>query len=541
MEQGRAPGPAPGRFARLVGPLLDGAQRPDAQEAAKVITSLGRAQRWQEALASFLPWQASAKSIVWNSVISACTNHRTGWQVGLALLDLLERDSNCKANVVSYNLVLGALMKCSEMGVAVNLLRDFPSRQILPDTCSFNTVMGTLAKQPPRCDLVLSILEECGRGPGLDTQSFNIAVAACGRANRWQKAIDFLEVMRSARSQPDLYSYTSAISACKEAAAWKAAELLEEMKGAKLQPGIVTYGAVISARASDGDWKAALALLNEAKDSSLEVTTIACNSVIDACEKGAQWSLALCLLDEMSDERIPRSTSSFNSALRACGACRRWQRSLALLGAMGAQSCRPDMVSFNGAIAACVKGLAWAQAITISQTIGTSGLEPDDVTWTCLLSAYGAGQQWRAALELHERLGRWKAPSTIVTNALLGALEGAGRWLEALHLLSRARGANSASYSAVISACGRSSCWQWAVWLLAELRQRGLSKEDTAGRRWAVAYRAAVQACRPSGRWQEALLVLGAMRLEGKGADRPGARCSHHEREIVSRNVPLGQ
>lgn len=49
---------------------------------------------------------------------------------------------------LGYNAVLAALMSTWQLDSAVRLLHDLPSRQIHPDTCSFNTVMGTLARQP---------------------------------------------------------------------------------------------------------------------------------------------------------------------------------------------------------------------------------------------------------------------------------------------------------------------------------------------------------------------------------------------------------
>ena len=49
---------------------------------------------------------------------------------------------------LGYNAVLAALMGTWQLDSAVRLLHDLPSRQIHPDTCSFNTVMGTLARQP---------------------------------------------------------------------------------------------------------------------------------------------------------------------------------------------------------------------------------------------------------------------------------------------------------------------------------------------------------------------------------------------------------
>lgn len=46
--------------------------------------------------------------------------------------------------------MLAALLSAWQIDSAVALLRDLPSRQFHPDTCSYNTVMGALAKQPLR-------------------------------------------------------------------------------------------------------------------------------------------------------------------------------------------------------------------------------------------------------------------------------------------------------------------------------------------------------------------------------------------------------
>ncbi|CAK9066569.1 unnamed protein product, partial [Durusdinium trenchii] len=208
---------AAGRFSQLAGELPRSLPRSPLLpwEAVKAIGGLGRQQRWAEALAVFWPLvrQERANLIVWNSVISACAGR--AWEWSVLLLSLLEVDAENEADAISYNTVLTALMRSSEISAAVRLLHEMPMRQILPDTCSFNTVMGSLAKEPKHCKVVLSMLEECGKGPGQDAQSFNIAIAACSRASQWQKAIDLLEVMASSRHQPDEYSYTSAISGCK--------------------------------------------------------------------------------------------------------------------------------------------------------------------------------------------------------------------------------------------------------------------------------------------------------------------------------------
>ncbi|CAK9063486.1 unnamed protein product [Durusdinium trenchii] len=141
---------AAGRFSQLAGELPRSLPRSPLLpwEAVKAIGGLGRQQRWAEALAVFWPLvrQERANLIVWNSVISACAGR--AWEWSVLLLSLLEVDAENEADAISYNTVLTALMRSSEISAAVRLLHEMPMRQILPDTCSFNTVMGSLAKEP---------------------------------------------------------------------------------------------------------------------------------------------------------------------------------------------------------------------------------------------------------------------------------------------------------------------------------------------------------------------------------------------------------
>eukprot|EP00439_Symbiodinium_sp_Y106_P043885 s1738_g5.t1 len=332
----------PGRFSRLLAPHLASHNAPSPAspeplpppwKAVRIISDLGRAHKWQEAVGLFWELKAAklqANTIVWNSVVSACgAGQGHGWRVAIELLSLLENDQEWRPDTITYNNVLTALMKVGRLQLATEFLSEGPNRGFEPDTCSYNIIMGNLAREPDRCDVVLEILEESRRGPGPDSQTFNIAMAACSRAGRWQQAVSMIEDMQEQRVPLDEYGYTTAISACKESGRpSQASELLAAMMRQKMQPSIVTFGAAISACASSGDWSRALSMLSQARKQGLELSTIAFNSAIDACDKGFQWTMALHVLSEMSELQVPPSTSSFNTALHACGECRRWQRLL---------------------------------------------------------------------------------------------------------------------------------------------------------------------------------------------------------------------
>ena len=83
--------------------------------------------------------------------------------------------------------------------------------------------------------------------------------------------------------EPDVISYSAAISACVKGKQWeRALELLEEMKRTDVQPDVVSYSAVISACEKGGQWERTLALLEEMKRIGIESNVISYNAVLEA-------------------------------------------------------------------------------------------------------------------------------------------------------------------------------------------------------------------------------------------------------------------
>ena len=106
-----SPGPG-GRFSSLVTSHLkeDGSRsRPrrveelPPKEAVKTISNLGKEQKWQDALDLF--WHRKTYNTrVWNAMLCACAGANTrsrAWEVALGLLERLEADPYCDADVVS--------------------------------------------------------------------------------------------------------------------------------------------------------------------------------------------------------------------------------------------------------------------------------------------------------------------------------------------------------------------------------------------------------------------------------------------------------
>ena len=162
--------------------------------------------------------------------------------------------------------------------------------------------------------------------------AMNSLIAACGRGHRPDLALAVLYEMEAVfRLRPDERSYRSAVVACNQAQHdrmrrrridetesedimgvewWECAvSLLRRMKESGLNPDVQTFSSAISACESAGEWQRALGILQTMMDASAEEAACSpkpnlyCfNAAISACEKGGAWVEAVDLYERMLNE-----------------------------------------------------------------------------------------------------------------------------------------------------------------------------------------------------------------------------------------------
>ncbi|CAE7817030.1 unnamed protein product [Symbiodinium sp. CCMP2592] len=97
----------------------------------------------------------------------------------------------------------------------------------------------------------LLILQEV---PEAHREGYNAAVAVCAEGRQWQRALRLLEDMKRLALRPDVFTYSSAVAACRFS--WEMAGLiLDEMD---IAPNILTYCSVMSSYVRAWQWQRAL-------------------------------------------------------------------------------------------------------------------------------------------------------------------------------------------------------------------------------------------------------------------------------------------
>ncbi|OLQ09841.1 Pentatricopeptide repeat-containing protein, chloroplastic [Symbiodinium microadriaticum] len=165
---------------------------------------------------------------------------------------------------------------------------------------------------------------------------------------------------------PDVFSFTSAITACGSSSQWLLAlAVFSGMTRASTSPNVFSFNAVMSSCERPGQWERALELFAEMPAAMVEADSISFNIGISAAETGSQWKLALQLLAEMKARRLLPDVISYSAAVSACASDGRWQMALYLVWEMAQAAAVPNEITYNSAISSCEASGEWQLALQL--------------------------------------------------------------------------------------------------------------------------------------------------------------------------------
>eukprot|EP00439_Symbiodinium_sp_Y106_P022587 s6817_g2.t2 len=310
-------------------------------------------------------------------------------------------------------------------------------------------------------------------------QYFNVAIGSCGRARgRWAQALVVLRSMSLSEVLPSAVSYTNAINACRKAfGKWTLSlHLLWQALESRLSPDAVLFGAAMNACAGHGMWEAALCILSDMRRHHAEPGVVAYNIILNALEKGGKWRKALELYFNLPSHGILANAVSTNTAITAAARNSQWQAILDVLARMpGLGPASADADTFASSLQGLAKAWRWEEA-------------------TSLLVA-------RISSKVKGSL------SVLEISAAMTACSKSSKWEWALSLLGDAQTMNAEDgplYTTAITACGRSTKWRVSLLLLADVFAQRLPADI-------ITYTAALAACE-GGSWQQSICLLSNLR-----------------------------
>ena len=312
----------------------------------------------------------------------------------------------------------------------------------------------------------------------------NIVIAALADVAGWEEALMLLEQMPSLGLEPDVYSFSAAISACSRARQPDSAlRIFKTMTASGVTPNQVCFNAALAACQRTKRYDELLALFGAMPAHGLQPNPWAYSAAIDALSRRGQWERALRLLDELE------------------------------LSSQAKQAAPPELHCYGAAMRACLRVGKHAAVLSLHERLKAAGLAPNSHT---LASALAAAAALPAAAPRAQGAGGGEQQAAGGGEQQLaggGEQQPAGGWQLAIAMLREAEDvANVHCFSVAMRACERAGRWQEAYELLDWMGRLGVSPN-------AHTYAAAVGAHAASARWREALSLLERMGTEGVRAD----------------------
>lgn len=279
-----------------------------------------------------------------------------------------------------------------------------------------------------------------------DAISYSGAIAACGRAQKWQQALKLLSLAEQRGVPLDAMAYNATITACERSGEWQEAlDVLPRMRRKGQRPTIITYSACIAACANGqpSQWQTALDLLAEMGREGCPPNSQTYSSAISACGRGGQPRHALALVPSPARTAraappllLPRYSCATAALFYCCRCICRVRSATALplpLLTAGASRVPPsqldemsdrglaiDRVCYIAAISAC-DGTRHARALQLLREMARSGQAPDSGSYHAVMQSVRAASRATAArtraLAVHPR-----APSAIVLDPRFSAI-----------------------------------------------------------------------------------------------------------------------
>ena len=301
-------------------------------------------------------------------------------------------------------------------------------------------------------------------------EAYNAAIAACGKAHKWQVSLDLLHKLHQTHLKATIVSFNAAISACERVSLWQQSlKLLSTLQNERLQESVVTYLTSISACGKGTQWQTAIHLLKEAERNNADAVEVY-NATISAYQRSKLWERALELFFRMNEMKLS-DVISLNAALSACSSeSGLWQTALHLISGMQIFRIWANEVAHNSGITACAKANSWEKALNLFRLLESNGRKLDAISYGAATNACDRGARWQHAIYLKDIAGvadqSDKSLSYFATSCI-GASSRLGRWECAMQIYRQLR-ANCSELSiisctALCTADGRR--WQDALYM----------------------------------------------------------------------------
>nr|POF12014.1 pentatricopeptide repeat-containing protein, mitochondrial [Quercus suber] len=405
-----------------------------------------------------------------------CLTNRIG--DGFKLLQVM-KSREIIPNTMIYNTLLHALCRNGKVGRARSLMNEMEE----PNDVTFNILISAYCKEENLVQ-ALVLLEKCfnlGFVPDVVTGTKVLEVLC--NVGRVTEAVDILNRLESKGSVVDVVAYNTLIKGfCRLGKVKVGHRLLKEMERKGCLPNVDAYNVLISGCCESEMLDLALDLFNEMKTDGINWNFVTYDTLIKGLCSGGRMEDGLKILEIMegSKEGSSGRLSPYDSVLYGLYKENQLDEALTFLTQMGKLFPRAVDRSLR-ILSLCEEGAIEDAKKVFGQILGEGGV-PNVLVYDHLIHGFCEGGYMREAFELmNEMVGRGYYPLAPTFNALICGFCRQGKVSSALKLIDdmvvRGCKLDIGSYNPLVDALCRKGDFQKAYGLFLQMLEKDIAPD----------------------------------------------------------------
>ena len=439
-----------------------------ATPLSSLVSACGQNTLWRRAVGMLFSFQKELAAC--SATISACSR-ASCWKQALDLSDCLAT-SGLRADIVSWNAVLGCLAPTSKWTAALRTFRVARRSTLRADVVTFGATVEAASAARQWAELL--VLLTChGNHRGLDVAACSSALR--GLTDQWKEAALVLRAAVRSALRPDLGNVASLVSALPSHGWQQGVQELPDMPTANTLSStsyLSLSAAVFQSLRKSQNWSVATVLFSDLCRRELVRSEVLANAM--ACLHAAgrrEQGLELCRRAQQDGVRL--DTACVSVVLSLCDRADFWHSSLHFLTSWAGKL---DRVTLGAAVASCSTGAQWLFCTSLLQRYQEES-SMSLATINSLIDATSKSLHWHVVLGqlAHLRHDMLEPDLTSVNSALASFTSSVQSfsvqaWARAVSMTSRLQGQKDAITSArLLEIFEESGCWIQTVALLDEL------------------------------------------------------------------------
>lgn len=370
-------------------------------------------------------------------------------------------------DTVSWNSMLGGLVKAGELRDARQLFDEMPQKDLI----SWNTMLDGYA----RCRDMTRAFELFQQMPERNTVSWSTMVMGYSKAGDMEMARILFDKMPA----KNVVTWTILIAGYAEKGLMKEADkLVDQMVNAGLRFDAAAAISILAACAESGLLSLGMRVHSTIKGSNLSSNSYVLNALLDMYAKCGSLKKAFDVFNNIPKKDLV----SWNTMLQGLGVHGHGKEALELFSRMTREGIRPDKVTFIAVLCSCNHAGLIDEGIDYFYSMEkVYELVPQVEHYGCLVDLLGRGGRLKEAIKVVQTMPM--EPNVVIWGALLGACRMHNTVdvaKEVLDHLVRLDPSDPGNYSLLSNIYAAAEDWEGVANIRSKMKSMGVEKPSGA-------------------------------------------------------------